>query len=100
MSRRQYSCGLAAAGAALPKNAAQAIAAAPEVKTIFIFSLQDLFAASRGRMKLGHHVPLSSLQIRHRVVDRPITCGYRNDAMRIDRLDTGGRFGGGLDASC
>jgi hypothetical protein len=36
----------------------------------------------------------------HRVVDRPITSGYRNDAMRIDRLDTGGRFGGGLDASC
>ena len=35
MSRRQYSCGPAAAGVALPKNAAQAIDAAPKVKSFF-----------------------------------------------------------------
>src|SRR5215471_19069252 len=37
--RRQYSCEPAAAGAALPKNAAEAIAAAPKVKSFFMFSL-------------------------------------------------------------
>ena len=36
---------------------------APEVKSFFMFSLQDLFAASRDRVKLGHSVPLSSVQI-------------------------------------
>ena len=114
MSRRQYSCEPAAAGAALPKNAAQAIAAAPKVKSFFMFSLQNLFAASRGRVKLGHPVPLSnlskdaraarrkprrrrgeaplfSIEDGHRVIDRP-TSGYRNDAMRIDHLDTRGGF--------
>jgi len=61
MSRRQYSCGPAVAGAALPKNAAEAIAAAPKVKSFVMFSLQDLFVASRGRVKPGHPVPLSNL---------------------------------------
>ena len=65
-------------------------------------------------MKLGHPVPLSnlskgaksgspettslrdeaplfSIEDGHRVIDRP-TSGYRNDAMRIDHLDTGGGF--------
>ena len=51
------------AGAELSKEAAQAIAAAPEVKSFFMFSLQDLFAASRDRVKLGHSVRLSSVQI-------------------------------------
>src|SRR5215471_17989689 len=51
MSRRQYSCGPAVAGAALPKNAAEAIAAAPKVKSFVMFSLQDLSVASRGRVK-------------------------------------------------
>jgi hypothetical protein len=61
MSRRQYSCGPAAAGAELPKNDAQAIAAAPKSQSFFVFSLQDLLADSRGRVKLGHPVPLSNL---------------------------------------
>jgi len=115
MSRRQYWCEPATAGAALPKNAAQAIAAAPKVKSFFMFYLQNLFAASRGRVKLGDPVPLSklskdakaarrkarrrrgeaplfSIEDGHRAVDRPITSGYRNDAMRIDRLDGRGGF--------
>ena len=33
-----------------------------------------------------------SIEDGHRVVDRPITSGYRNDAMRIDQLDTKGGF--------
>jgi hypothetical protein len=32
---------------------------------------------------------LFSIEDEHRVVGRPITSGYRNDAMRIDHLDTG-----------
>jgi hypothetical protein len=35
---------------------------------------------------------LFSIEDGHRVVDRPITSGYRNDAMRIDQLYTEGGF--------
>jgi hypothetical protein len=35
---------------------------------------------------------LFSIEDGCRVVDRPITSGYRNDAMRIDHLDTKGGF--------
>ena len=90
MSRRQYSCGLAAAGAVLPKNAAQAIAAAPEVRNFFMISLQDLVGGIEGPRETRPFRPAFEVADRYRVFDRPITCGYRNNAMRIDSLDTGG----------
>jgi hypothetical protein len=45
-SRRQYSCGAAAAGPALPKNAVQAIAVALKLKSFFMFALPGLFASA------------------------------------------------------
>jgi len=37
---------------------------------------------------LRDEAPLFSIEDGRRVVDRPITSGYRNDAMWIDHLDT------------
>jgi hypothetical protein len=47
-------------------------------------------AARRKPRRRRGAAPLFSIEDGHRVVDRPITSGYRNDAMQVDHLDTGG----------
>ena len=51
-------------------------------------------AARRNPRRRRGEAPLFSIEDRQRVVDRPITSGYRNDAMRID---TGGIQSAGAD---